>query len=338
MIRTNKFFGAAAMVALGSSIAPSASARSEVAWVGAANPRGNDSCFTESFGKVTNSGTTCGSGALVWEMALPVDSAGIWNVTVNVTPTSDMTTIHCRAFGVNADASVQNLSVQTQPTTPSAPQNLQPMLVNVPSAGALYAACWVSAGATVNTVNWNTDPLTGTSLNVPLFAQLESNWCWAASGEMIFSFFNTNVSQCSQANQAFSRTDCCQNPSSSACNQGSSPNFSFFGFNATSTGTALTFAQLQTEFAANRPVEFEWNWNSSSGATCASCGAHAMVAVGTDTDASGVQYVSVNDPESVAIGDQWVMTYSDWVTLAGPGGGVGGGHSFKLNNYQISKK
>src|SRR5580692_616675 len=49
-----------------------------------------------------------------------------------------------------------------------------------------------------------------TVLPVPLVPQLQSDWCWAASGQMIFNYLGaTRVTQCEEVNSALSRTDCC---------------------------------------------------------------------------------------------------------------------------------
>ena len=148
-----------------------------------------------------------------------------------------------------------------------------------------------------------------TTLDVSLDPQLENNWCWAASGEMIMSYLGTTVPQCAQANYSVGRTDCCTNPASASnateCDQGGWPAWGYWGFNATLTGTALSFAQLQAEFAANRPVGFAWAWDSGGG--------HYMVATGASTDEDNVQYVSFNNPWAPNVGDQVTLTYEEWV-------------------------
>lgn len=47
-------------------------------------------------------------------------------------------------------------------------------------------------------------------LPVPLDRQMQSEWCWAASGEMVFNYLGaTRITQCDQVNAALGRTDCC---------------------------------------------------------------------------------------------------------------------------------
>ena len=154
------------------------------------------------------------------------------------------------------------------------------------------------------------------SLAVPLYPQVEDEWCWAASAEMIMSYLGESVQQCAQANYRFGRTDCCTNASSESstteCDQPGWPNWTNWGFTYSETayGTALTFAQIQAEIAANRPVGFAWAWTGGGG--------HYMVATGTTIDSTGTQWVSINDPWAPNVGEQVTLTYADWV--AGPAG------------------
>ena len=155
---------------------------------------------------------------------------------------------------------------------------------------------------------------TPTLLDVPLDPQQQTEWCWAASAEMVMGYLGTNVQQCAEANYAVGRTDCCTSSASAenACNQPGWPDWSYWGFNfeETAYGTALSFAQLEVEIAANRPVGFAWAWTGGGG--------HYMVATGTEVDDDNVQYVTINDPWAPNVGDQVTLTYDDWV--AGPAG------------------
>jgi hypothetical protein len=47
-------------------------------------------------------------------------------------------------------------------------------------------------------------------LPVPLIPQVQTEWCWAASGQMIFSYLGApGLRQCDEANMMENRTDCC---------------------------------------------------------------------------------------------------------------------------------
>ena len=48
-------------------------------------------------------------------------------------------------------------------------------------------------------------------LSVPERIQEHSNWCWDASCKSVMDYYGTSVSQCTIANYAWSRSDCCGN-------------------------------------------------------------------------------------------------------------------------------
>jgi hypothetical protein len=158
--------------------------------------------------------------------------------------------------------------------------------------------------------HWGAD----TMLTVSLIPQWQSNWCWAAASEMIMAYMGYDVPQCTQANQALNRTDCCYY--SSTCNYGGLPTFGFNGFTSANNGTGiyfhlqgpLDFATLQSEIASNRPVAFAWNWTSGGG--------HLMVVIGA-TVREGIEWVTINDPWDVNYGDQTDITYTTWVAVPG---------------------
>ncbi|MFI5298877.1 MAG: papain-like cysteine protease family protein [Polyangiales bacterium] len=187
-------------------------------------------------------------------------------------------------------------------------------------------------------------------LGVPLDPQKQANWCWAASTQMVASYEGVSISQCDEENHSTGRTDCCSSAASASdtgkCNVGGWPDFNYYGFNAsigtvcnssctksnaagacitdkcTATGTAaLSFAQLQAELGANHPVEYAWKWSGLGG--------HMMVVTGADT-INGVQYVTINDPDPVNVGDQTTMTYAAWVS--------GAGYQHWRDYYGIAKK
>lgn len=168
---------------------------------------------------------------------------------------------------------------------------------------------------------------TDTILNVPLYTQQTNMWCWAASGEMIMTYLGTNndIRQCTQANNYLNRNDCCNNFQN--CVQGGWPEFDSYGFNFQSTnwGTALTFAQLITEFENNRPVGFTWGWAGGGG--------HYMVARGAFENDANEQFVHVNDPwpwnaDRGAGGTATLITYDEFVAVPGV-------HSTWCNDYNI---
>ena len=61
----------------------------------------------------------------------------------------------------------------------------------------------------------------GKELNVPLIAQEQNKWCWAACTEMVSRYYgNDKVYQCEMANLLFGKKICCKNPNSILCNKG----------------------------------------------------------------------------------------------------------------------
>lgn len=157
------------------------------------------------------------------------------------------------------------------------------------------------------------------ALPVTLHPQETGMWCWAGSGQMVMHYLGNNVSQCTQANNRFGRTDCpcaqCSNPvNNPPCVNGGWPEFDKYGFTFQRTSdTALTWDQLRKELSQNSacgrtPVAYSWHWNGGGG--------HMMVANGYVT-VEGTNYVSILDPWAPCQGDARIITYDAYVS--GPG-------------------
>jgi Papain-like cysteine protease AvrRpt2 len=163
------------------------------------------------------------------------------------------------------------------------------------------------------------------SLNVPLFPQQNSMWCWAACGQMCMTFLGAtvDVSQCTQANNEFGKTNCCNNPIPSPCLNGGWPEFSKYGFSALMTNsTALSWAQIQTQIGClNKPIAFTWHWTGGGG--------HMMVITGYAVIDSE-NWVIINDPwGDPNVGAQYPITYEDYVS--------GSDHTHWNDFYDITK-
>ncbi|WP_394836090.1 hypothetical protein LVJ94_04185 [Pendulispora rubella] len=166
------------------------------------------------------------------------------------------------------------------------------------------------------------------SLDVRLFAQKQSMWCWAASGQMIMTYISpaNAPSQCKQANVRFGRTDCCASPTPEACDDGGWPEFDKYGFSSrtTSWGYALTQNQVKSQIDSRRtPFAFAWGWNGGGG--------HIMVGTGWSQDADGVMYVTLNNPGPVGVGEEQTIPYDEYV------GGDGYDHSHQMDYYDITR-
>ncbi|MDH5835263.1 papain-like cysteine protease family protein [Luteimonas kalidii] len=145
---------------------------------------------------------------------------------------------------------------------------------------------------------------------VTLRAQDTGMWCWAASAQMVMQHLGTNVSQCTQANDRFGRSDCCNSPVPNACVNGGWPEFDRYGFSFQTTSDApLSWADVRKEIhCRKKPFAYSWHWNGGGG--------HMMVVIGYVT-IDGVNYVTINDPWAPGVGDQRVITYDAYVSGAG---------------------
>lgn len=161
------------------------------------------------------------------------------------------------------------------------------------------------------------DPANTNPLPVNLYPQQTSNWCWAASGEMVMKYLGGMVSQCEQANQRFGRTDCCNSPTPSACINGGWPEFWRYGFTYT-FGGALSWTDLKAQIDTRRtPFAYSWAWDGGGG--------HMMVVTGYKV-INGQNWVSINDPLDPNQGNQRDILYSDYVD------GVGYSHWYDYSN------
>lgn len=159
-----------------------------------------------------------------------------------------------------------------------------------------------------------TPPLVAT-VDVPTLPQQASNWCWAASGQMTMRYLGHDVAQCTQANNRFGLTTCC-NDNSGSCNNGGWPEYEKYDFTADQTSnTALTWAQVQSQiYCWKKPVAFSWHWPGGGG--------HMMVLKGY-LIVNNVKYVDINDPlPPTDLGDldggtETVMTYDQYVSSPG---------------------
>jgi len=189
----------------------------------------------------------------------------------------------------------------------------------------------------------------GQSLPVTSQAQETSEWCWAASGQMLMNlvgaaFRPPNVPQCYEANNEFGRNDCCTCPTPSACVQPGWPEFSKWGFNSNTTtwGTPLSWNDVKGQINAGKPFMFSWEWNGGGG--------HAMVAKGFQEIKLKVGPVQL-DLQMVVVANPWppqgrcgpggnaagpfggdleIITYSEFV------GGAGYNHTHGADIYNIA--
>jgi hypothetical protein len=167
------------------------------------------------------------------------------------------------------------------------------------------------------------------ALPVAPHPQETDNWCWAASGRMVMHYLQHDVSQCTQANNRFGRTDCCNidlcPPPTEivqldaafncvGCPCPGWPEFGKYGFTFKRTSNAaLNWAVLRKQLSnepscKRRPFAFSWHWIGGGG--------HMMVVKGYVTLA-GTNYVVILDPWAPCNGDERIITYDDYVQSVG---------------------
>lgn len=101
--------------------------------------------------------------------------------------------------------------------------------------------------------------------SIPYVAQSETNWCWAACGEMIMRPRAINETQCTLASSQFA-LQCCPSPGApSGCNKGCWPDQSYPNANLATrrVPSPLSQAAVSSELAAGRPVQVCYQWTGS---------------------------------------------------------------------------
>jgi hypothetical protein len=148
-----------------------------------------------------------------------------------------------------------------------------------------------SYAATLKEVDWWGALFTSKQLAFTMQAQLESNWCWAATSNGVshFYWFHSTWTQCKIVNAELGRTDACSTPAPAAANvpwyldKALTRTNNFVSINA---GTA-TFAQIRAEIDAGRPMGARIGWSGGGG--------HFMVIYGYSVWGAH-QYVDIDDP------------------------------------------
>ncbi|MFD0264179.1 papain-like cysteine protease family protein [Kitasatospora indigofera] len=174
-------------------------------------------------------------------------------------------TVAALALGVLAPALT---AAATTPALAAAPAAGQPLAQVRPAA---------AAGATAD--------LAGTfkKLNITMQQQQNTNWCWAASGNTIATWFGYSYSQNQFCNAAFGRSVNSTCPNSQATLGDVQNGLSWIGINPGSYVTGyLRYTTVQTEVNANRPIETRIQWSSGGG--------HMHVLYGFDTASNWVYW------------------------------------------------
>ncbi|GFE26174.1 papain-like cysteine protease family protein [Streptomyces libani] len=120
-------------------------------------------------------------------------------------------------------------------------------------------------------------------LNISMQAQENTNWCWAASGNTIATWYGRNYSQNQFCNAAFNRQQGSDCPNNQATLGNVQTALNWMGINSGSYVTGwLRSGTVQSEIDANRPVETRIQWSSGGG--------HMHVVYGYDTDRNWIYW------------------------------------------------
>ena len=172
------------------------------------------------------------------------------------------------------------------------------------------------------------------ALDVPLIAQHRDWWCWAATTEMISSFYGHSIEQCQSANFVHGTPpDCCAGCTGNCPGWGSGwgatiadiqNNWTHSKFTYQYAASSLSWADYRTTVSPSlgcrkSPVQVVWWWTGGGG--------HVVTAYGY-AEAGGQNYVSYNNPwppdcsrsgsqcSATAGGEDAVMTYDAFVSDA----------------------
>lgn len=170
---------------------------------------------------------------------------------------------------------------------------LAPTLTAVTTAPARAAQAAVPAALAAPGTPTAAAALDGTwrKLNITMQQQQQTNWCWAASGNTIATFYGYGYSQNQFCNAAFGRSVNSSCPNSQATLGDVQNGLSWIGINPGSYVTGyLRYTTVQTEVDANRPIETRIQWSSGGG--------HMHVVYGYDTANNWVYW-----------GDPWPSNY-----------------------------
>ncbi|MET8543406.1 papain-like cysteine protease family protein [Kitasatospora sp. NPDC004799] len=139
----------------------------------------------------------------------------------------------------------------------------------------------------------STVDLAGTykKLNITMQQQQQTNWCWAASGNTIATWYGYNYSQNQFCNAAFGRSVNSSCPNNQATLGDVQNGLNWVGINPGSyVNGYLNYATVQSEVNADRPIETRIQWSSGGG--------HMHVLYGYDTGNNWVYW-----------GDPWPSNY-----------------------------
>ncbi|WP_372347054.1 papain-like cysteine protease family protein [Streptomyces sp. KL116D] len=139
-------------------------------------------------------------------------------------------------------------------------------LTALTAAVAASLALPTATAATAAPATADSSALAAKRLNITMQAQQKTNWCWAASGNTIATWFGRNYSQNQFCNAAFGRAQGSDCPNYQATLGNVQDGLYWAGIAPGSYVTGwLRYSTVQTEIDANRPVETRIQWSSGGG-------------------------------------------------------------------------
>jgi hypothetical protein len=192
-----------------------------------------------------------------------------------------------------------------RPPRPRQPRRRRLSVTALATAAALLALPTATASASATAA---ATASAAKRLDISMQAQQKSNWCWAAGGNTIATWFGRNYSQNQFCNAAFNRRQGYDCPNWQATLGNVQNGLDWAGVNPGSYVTGwLRYPTVQTEINADRPVETRIQWASGGG--------HMHVIYGYDTANSWVYW-----------GDPWPSSDRyNW-----------GSHSWYVDNSEFS--
>lgn len=160
------------------------------------------------------------------------------------------------------------------------------------------------------------DNSTSITLTDALRPQETSNWCWAATTQMLAEHFSLATTQCALANHRFGKTNCCTPategvacPKTADCNTPGWLELDFVGLKFSETSTALSWRRVKKQlYCRNKPMAYAYGTPGVVG--------HVLEVKGYIVVA-GTRYVVLNDPWSPCSGSERLITYEQYVDPAG---------------------
>lgn len=162
---------------------------------------------------------------------------------------------------------------------------LTALLLTLPTAAATAADGAAGTGTTTATSPSPAESaaLATKRLNITMQAQQKTNWCWAAGGNTIATWFGRSYSQNQFCNAAFNRQQGSDCPNNQATLGNVQTGLRWAGINSGSYVNGwLQYSTVQTEINANRPIETRIQWSNGGG--------HMHVIYGYDTANSWVYW------------------------------------------------